>query len=64
MGAIVGQYKSTVTRQIRKLPDPPDGPIWQRNYHDHIIRTQRAYDYIVRYIHTNPQCWADDSLNT
>lgn len=34
---------------------------------DHItnanrIRTQRAYDYIVRYVHTNPQRWKSDML--
>jgi len=64
LGTIVATYKAAVTRHINRLPNPPDGPIWQRNYHDHIIRNQRGYDYIVWYIQTNPERWLSDQLYT
>ena len=34
--------------------------IWQRNYHDHIIRNEAEYLKIWEYIDTNPQKWQDD----
>lgn len=33
---------------------------WQVNFHDHIIRNQREYDYISEYIRTNPFRWGND----
>ena len=36
--------------------------LWQRNYYDHIIRTQKSYNFIVDYIETNPLKWADDQF--
>jgi len=35
-------------------------PLWQRNYHDHIIRNQPAYDRIAQYIINNPITWQKD----
>lgn len=37
-----------------------DGKLWQRNYHEHIIRDEIAYLKISKYIQTNPQKWSDD----
>ncbi len=39
-------------------PLPPR--VWQRNYHEHIIRTQRAYENIMHYIDTNVENWKKD----
>lgn len=36
--------------------------IWQRNYYEHIIRDQRAYNNISNYIHNNPQKWTKDKF--
>lgn len=41
---IIGQYKSGVSRKIRKAV--PDMKIWQRSFHDHIIRNQVSYEKI------------------
>ena len=38
-------------------------PVWQRNYHEHIIRNQRAFDNIMEYINTNPERWLKDCFN-
>ena len=34
--------------------------IWQRNYHEHIIRNQRAFENIMNYIDTNIEKWNQD----
>ena len=36
--------------------------IWQRDYYDHIIRDERAYQNISNYIINNPQKWAKDKF--
>ena len=55
---IIGQYKSGVTREVRKLY--PDIVLWQRSFHDHIIRNQKRYEMIWMYIETNPIRWEKD----
>ena len=60
VGAIIGQYKSTVTRRILREVGPPEAPIWQRSFHDRIVRTQREAEAFRRYIHENPERWDDD----
>ena len=52
---IIGQYKSGVSREVRKKI--PDMQLWQRSFHDHVIRNQRAYEKIWLYILGNPDCW-------
>ncbi len=34
--------------------------IWQRGFHDHIIRDERDYERISQYIQENPMKWQDD----
>lgn len=36
--------------------------LWQRNYYEHIIRSQHSYDEIVEYIRNNPKQWYNDKL--
>lgn len=38
------------------------GSIWQRNYHDIIIRDEKAYNNITNYIINNPQNWEKDKF--
>jgi len=61
VGAIIRGYKTAVTKQLNKFEC--FGTIWQRNYHEHIIRTNRSYQYIANYIITNPANWDNDTLN-
>ena len=37
--------------------------IWQRNYHEHIIRNEIDYYKIAEYIKNNPVLWKDDCYN-
>ena len=34
--------------------------VWQRGYHDHIIRNDADYRHIWEYIDTNPAKWRED----
>ncbi len=63
LGAVLAQYKSTVTKRSRFTPSPLTGPIWQRNYYDHIIRSASSLDRIRQYIVENPARWMDDDLH-
>lgn len=56
--SVVGGYKSAVSKNIR--PWIQEGPVWQRSFHDHIIRNQNEFEKIWLYIEGNPFKWEDD----
>ena len=43
-------------------PAPTMGKLWQRNYHEHIIRNEQSYQTISNYIINNPDNWASDKF--
>lgn len=55
---LVGLYKTGVTKQIRMWE--PGAEIWQRSFHDHIIRKQSTFEKIWNYIENNPAKWNED----
>lgn len=55
---LMAYYKAGVTREIRN--SIPDMEIWQRSFHDHIIRSQKDYERIWLYIESNPENWKKD----
>ena len=46
------------TEKIKEL----DFKIWQRNYYEHIIRNEEAYERISDYIRDNPKRWKEDKF--
>ncbi len=60
LGAIVGAFKSAVTREINDLRGEKHPPVWQGRFHDRIIRNERELNAIRRYIRANPANWAED----
>ena len=60
LGSLVAGFKSAVTRKIKALSDVPC--VWQRNYHEHIIRHSKDLNKIRSYIASNPLTWKEDSL--
>ena len=58
LSMIIGQFKMAVTKQIRE--HNPGFVVWQRSFHDHVIRNQKGYEEIWNYIENNPQKWEDD----
>ncbi len=57
--AIIGAFKSAVTKQINILRGPSSSPIWHRNYYEHIITSDEEYANITEYIRFNPQNWSE-----
>ena len=55
---IVGQFKMTTSKQIHQISK--DCKVWQRSFHDHIIRNQQTYERIWLYIEGNPGKWQED----
>lgn len=60
---IVRSYKSAVSFRIHRLRDTPTGPVWQRNYYEHVIRNEADLRRIQAYIKTNPARWMADRLH-
>jgi REP element-mobilizing transposase RayT len=61
LGALVGGFKSAVTKHINAIRKTPGIPVWQRNYYQHIIRNEKEYDNISHYILNNPSNWEKDT---
>jgi putative transposase len=60
LGAIVGGFKSAVSREVAVKNLSLIKPMWQRNYYERIIRNDRELDAARNYIDANPICWDDD----
>ena len=58
LGSLIAQFKATTTRKARVDLGFTGIRIWQRNYHDRIIRGPRELDRIRQYVRDNPKRWA------
>jgi len=50
---VIKQFKGSITKQI-------GFSLWQRSYHDHIIRNEEEFHRISQYIDENPARWEED----
>jgi REP element-mobilizing transposase RayT len=71
ISSFVAGYKSAVLNKIDDYIDDNNlnipkynrnNPLWQPNYHDHIIRDDVSYQRIKNYIINNPKQWKDDKF--
>jgi putative transposase len=60
---IVRSYKPAVTRRINTARGMPGIRVWQRNYHEHVVRDDRDLDNIRQYIIDSPATWDTDREN-
>jgi len=65
VGEMMGAFKSmTMLEYVKGVNnlgwEPFDGKLWQRNFYEHIIRTERSYYEISNYIVNNPARWKED----
>ncbi|MCF7827126.1 MAG: transposase, partial [Candidatus Marinimicrobia bacterium] len=60
LGRLIGAFKTVSTKQINLLQKTPGRKIWQRDFHDQIIRGDEDLDRIRRYIKNNPEKWGED----
>jgi putative transposase len=52
-----------VTKKINLARNAPGIPVWQRNYYEHIIRSEEAFQIVLKYIRDNPKTWDSDRLH-
>ena len=58
---IVGYLKMNASKQIHQKGYMEK--IWQRSFHDHIIRDHKDFEKIFDYITNNPQNWSNDCFH-
>ncbi len=63
LGKIVAYFKYQSTKHINQHHNTPGTRIWQRNYHDHIIRDDIDLQRLREYIQNNPRKWELDQLH-
>ena len=72
ISSFVAGFKSSTIKQIDDWIDSnkltmvklnKNNPLWQPNYHDHIIRNKTEFQHISDYIIHNPMEWKEDTLN-
>jgi putative transposase len=56
LGGIVGAFKAGSSREAGR-------PLWQRGYHDHVVRDEDDLARVRTYIETNPIRWHLDPEN-
>ena len=62
---IVHRFKTLTTRKYIEGVHNEEwegfqGKLWQRSYHEHIIRDEKSYEMIVDYVQNNPLRWVED----
>lgn len=57
------EWDATLFQQYQVAQLSANPTIWHTNYHDHIIRNEKAYQGIKNYIEQNPANWRKDYLN-
>jgi len=50
---VIKQWKGSITKQI-------GFSLWQKSFHDHIIRNDDEYRHVAEYIKNNPNNWEQD----
>ena len=51
--SVVNQYKGAVSKAVGQS-------VWQKSFHDHIVRDDEDYKRIWEYIDANPGKWTED----
>jgi REP element-mobilizing transposase RayT len=60
LAKLVGRFKMRSAKRINISRGTPGWAVWQRNYHEHIIRDEEDLNRTREYIEMNPARWADD----
>ncbi|MBC7263734.1 MAG: transposase [Chloroflexi bacterium] len=63
LGRLIGAFKTVSTKRINEMNGTPGAPVWQRNYYEHVIRSEAELNRIRRYIAANPWQWQWDGNN-
>jgi putative transposase len=63
LGTIVGSIKAAVSKRVNQSRGVQGLTIWQRGFHDRIIRDEPELERTRTYIENNPANWATDEEN-
>jgi putative transposase len=62
-GEITRAFRSISAIAIHRQLGHSGQPVWQRDYHDRIVRNEREYEAIAAYVFNNPAQWECDREN-
>ena len=57
LGRLIGAFKTVSTQRINQIRSTPNAQLWQRNYHERVIRNSLSLHALRRYIANNPVLW-------
>ena len=57
---IIGYFKMTSAKEINIARGTPGQNVWQRNYYETIIRSEKQLQALREYINNNPKNWSID----
>jgi REP element-mobilizing transposase RayT len=60
VSSVINHYKGRVTKYARKNNIPFQ---WQYRFYDHIVRSEKEFCLIQRYIINNPRNWKGDKFS-
>ena len=60
LGTIIRSFKAATTREINIWGGTPGERVWQRGYHEHVIRDSRDLGRVQTYIGENPMSWIEE----
>jgi REP element-mobilizing transposase RayT len=63
LSSFVQGFKSATTSRAARERATTGESVWQRGFHEHVIRSERRLAIIRRYIAMNPCLWQRDSEN-
>jgi REP element-mobilizing transposase RayT len=63
LSSLIAGYKSACTSRVNDFLGIKGFKVWQRNYHDRVIRDARALEQMRRYIAANPARWNERRSN-
>ncbi len=63
LGGLVGAFKTVSSKKINQMRGTPGEMVWQRNYYEHVIRSEKELERIRDYIYCNPLAWPSDPEN-
>ncbi len=63
IGRLIGAFKTVSTKRLNAMRSTPGVPVWQRNYYEHIVRSEESLTRIRQYIVDNPARWEEDPEN-
>ena len=60
---IIKRLKTFTTKRYCEFKGSRNEKLWQRNYYEHVIRSEQDYLDIWEYIDNNPRNWSEDEYH-